>query len=102
MPAIFSSSRSRGPRSLTRYLFIWLTYIGSAYAIYDGSHTEIDILQQIIIKSKIKDKAHALNILEILAIVSTFLFLVAFGKIFFSYMVKIFQMAQASPTMHTQ
>ena len=27
---------------LTRYLFIWLTYIGSAYAVYEGSHTEID------------------------------------------------------------
>ena len=85
---------------LTRYLFIWLTYIGSAYAIYDGSHTEIDMWQQIIIRSKIRDKARALASLEILAIVSTFLFLVAFGKIFFSYMVKIFQMAQASPTMH--
>ena len=23
---------------LTRYLFIWLTYIGSAYAVYEGSH----------------------------------------------------------------
>ncbi|MFR6092592.1 MAG: hypothetical protein ACLUIR_04350 [Faecalibacterium prausnitzii] len=26
--------------------FIWLTYIGSAYAICDNSHTEIDVLKQ--------------------------------------------------------
>ena len=32
---------------LTRYLFIWLTYIGSAYAVYEGSHTEIDVLKQV-------------------------------------------------------
>ena len=33
---------------LTRYLFIWLTYIGSAYAVYEGSHTEIDVLKQVV------------------------------------------------------
>ena len=29
---------------LTRYLFIWLTYIGSAYAICDNNHTEMDTM----------------------------------------------------------
>ena len=37
---------------LTRYLFIWLTYIGSAYAICDNSHTEIDVLKQVLMKIK--------------------------------------------------
>lgn len=36
----------------TRYLFIWLTYIGSAYAICDNSHTEIDVLKQVLMKIK--------------------------------------------------
>lgn len=37
---------------LTRYLFIWLTYIGSAYAVYEGSHTEIDVLKQVVANFK--------------------------------------------------
>ena len=60
---------------LTRYLFIWLTYIGSAYAVYEGSHTEIDVLK------------------------STFLFLLVFGKLFFDYMMTIWATTQTSPTM---
>lgn len=85
---------------ITRYLFIWLTYIGSAYAIYDGSHTEIDVFQQILLKSKSKNKDKALKGLNIMAIVSTFAFLVIFGKIFFDYMMKIWATTQTSPTMH--
>lgn len=85
---------------LTRYLFIWLTYIGSAYAVWDGSHTEIDILKQIILKSKSPHQARNLKILEVLAIVSTFTFLTFFAKIFFDYMMRIWATTQTSPTMH--
>ena len=55
---------------LTRYLFIWLTYIGSAYAVY-----------------------------ELFSILSTFLFLLVFGKLFFDYMMTIWATTQTSPTM---
>ena len=85
---------------LTRYLFIWLTYIGSAYAIYDGSHTEIDVLKQVILKSKGPRRDSALKTLELLAILTTFAFLVVFGKIFFDYMMRIWATTQTSPTMH--
>ena len=68
---------------LTRYLFIWLTYIGSAYAVYEGSHTEIDVLR----------------LLELFAILSTFLFLLVFDKLFFDYMMTIWATTQTSPTM---
>lgn len=85
---------------LTRYLFIWLTYIGSAYAIYDGSHTEIDVLKQVILKSKSPHRDFSLKALELLAILTTFAFLVAFGKIFFDYMMRIWATTQTSPTMH--
>lgn len=84
---------------LTRYLFIWLTYIGSAYAICDNSHTEIDVLKQVLNKIKGPSREKWLKALEVAAIVSTFAFLVVFGKLFFSYMMKIFATTQTSPTM---
>lgn len=85
---------------LTRYLFIWLTYIGSAYAIYYGQHTEIDVVQQMIVKSKSEKKEAALKGLRLAAIISTFAFLVVFGKVFFDYMMVIWAKTQTSPTMH--
>lgn len=85
---------------LTRYLFIWLSYIGSAYAIYYGQHTEIDVLQQVILKSKSDKKEKALKALRLAAIISTFAFLVVFGKVFFDYMMVIWAKTQTSPTMH--
>ena len=84
---------------LTRYLFIWLSYIGSAYAVYDGSHTEIDVLKQVILKSKGARREVALKILEVLSIVTTFAFLMVFGKLFFDYMMRIWATTQTSPTM---
>lgn len=70
----------------TRYLFIWLTYIGSAYAICDNSHTEIDVLKQVLMKIKGPAREKWLKALEVAAIVSTFAFLVVFAKLFFDYM----------------
>ena len=83
----------------TRYLFIWLTYIGSAYAICDNSHTEIDVLKQVLMKIKGPAREKWLKALEAAAIVSTFAFLVVFAKLFFDYMMKIFGTTQTSPTM---
>lgn len=85
---------------LTRYLFIWLTYIGSAYAVYYGQHTEIDVLQQVILKSKSRNREKGLKALRIASIVSTFAFLVVFGRVFFDYMMTIWAKTQTSPTMH--
>ena len=85
---------------LTRYLFIWLTYIGSSYALYYGQHTEIDMLQQVILKSRSGNREKGLKALRIAAIVSTFAFLVVFGKVFFDYMMVIWTKTQTSPTMH--
>ena len=85
---------------LTRYLFIWLSYIGSAYAVYQGSHTEIDVLRQAFNNMKEPLRSKGLRMLELFAIVSTFLFLVFFGQIFFNYMIRIWHTTQTSPTMH--
>lgn len=83
---------------LSRYLFIWLTYIGSAYALYEGGHVEIDIFEQILKRGKAKERN--LRVLKILSIFSTFLFLLVFGKEFLSYMLTIWAKTQTSPTMH--
>ena len=85
---------------LTRYLFIWLSYIGSAYAVYEGSHTEIDVLRQAFGSMKEPLRSRGLRVLELFAIVSRFLFLAFFGQIFFSYMMRIWRTTQTSPTMH--
>ena len=84
---------------LARYLFIWLTYVGSAYALNEGGHIEIDVCQQVIEKSKLKRKDVALKVLEVVSIVSTTLFLVVFSKIFWDYMMVIWASTQTSPTM---
>lgn len=86
---------------LTRYLFIWLTYIGSAYACYECSHTEIDIFEQILKKNKDPQKrAKSLRGLSLVSYAATGAFLIYFSKIFFDYMMKIWKTTQTSPTMH--
>lgn len=85
---------------LSRYLFIWLTYIGAAYAIDEGSHVEIDIFAQML--KKIKDderREKALNALTAVSMFCTCAFLIVFGQIFWAYMMKIWQTTQTSPTM---
>ena len=57
---------------LTRYLFIWLTYIGSAYAVYEGSHTEIDVLKQVVANFKEPARRQGLRLLELFAICPPF------------------------------
>jgi TRAP-type C4-dicarboxylate transport system permease small subunit len=85
---------------LSRYLFIWLTYIGSAYAIDEGGHIEIDVCKQVLEKLKNKKfREKALSALEVAALLTTCAFLIVFGKIFWAYMMKIWTTTQTSPTM---
>ena len=86
---------------LARYLFIWLTYIGSSYALNQGGHIEIDICKQAIEKTRLfKNKARGLKILEVASITSTMVFLIIFCKIFLEFMMQFWGSAQTSPTMH--
>lgn len=85
---------------ISRYLFIWLTYIGSAYAVYYGQHTEIDVLAQAFGKAKEPVRGHGLKFIRYAAIMSTFCFQVIFAKVFWDYMMTVFSSAQTSPTMH--
>ena len=87
---------------LSRYLFIWLTYIGSAYALNEGSHIEIDVFKQIIESNHVfaKHRAQWLKGLHIAGLASTSVFLILFGKIFFDFMMKFWGTSQTTPTMH--
>ena len=84
---------------LSRYLFIWLTYIGSAYALNEGSHIEIDVFKQIIESNHIfaKHRAQWLKGLHIAGLASTSVFLILFGKIFFDFMMKFWGRARRRP-----
>lgn len=87
---------------LSRYLFIWLTYIGSAYALNEGSHIEIDVFKQIIESNRAfaKHRQQWLKGLHVAGLASTAVFLVLFGKIFFDFMMKFWGTSQTTPTMH--
>ena len=86
---------------LARYLFIWMTYIGSAYAVNEGTHVEIDVFEQTIKSLKIfKKKELWIKCLNALSLIVTGVFLVVFCNIFWDYMMRFWQSSQTSPTMH--
>ena len=85
---------------LARYLFIVLTFVGSSYAYYTHDHIEIDILNQVIRSSKLKNKDKVIKGIGIMGNVATMIFLVIFNGIFWGYLAKIFDMGLLSPTMH--
>ena len=87
---------------ISRYLFIWLTYIGSAYALNEGGHIEIDVFKQVIQKGKLFEKHREswLKGLEVASLTSTSIFLIIFGKIFYDFMMKFWGTSQTTPTMH--
>ncbi len=86
---------------LARYLFIALTFLGSAYAYARREHIEIDVITQIFLSIKaIKNKAAVRKVFHILANISTSAFIVIFARIFFQYLMKIKKMNLLSPTMH--
>ncbi len=90
-----------GLRNSPWYLFIWLTYIGSAYAVYEGSHTEIDVLKQVVANFKEPARRQGLRLLELFAILSTFLFSLfwCLASCFFDYMMTILGHDPDLPTM---
>ncbi len=54
---------------LARYLFVWTSYLGSAYALNEGGHIEVDIVPQLAQKvSFIKNKKKFMNDLELAGI----------------------------------
>ena len=86
---------------LARYLFIMLTFIGAAYACARREHIEIDIINQVLEKvPAIKHPDTAKRIINIIADISTIIFLVIFNSIFGDYMAQIAKLGLESATMH--
>ena len=86
---------------LARYLFIILTFIGAAYTCGHHDHIEIDIINQVLEKiPAIKDTARAKRMVDVVANITTIIFLVVFNSIFWGYMAQIRKLNLLSPTMH--
>ena len=86
---------------LARYLFVWTSYIGSAYALNEGGHIEVDIVPQLAQKiSFIKNKKKFVDGLEFVANIITLIFLLYFCYIWTGYLGIVRNSTQTSPTMH--
>lgn len=86
---------------LARYLFIILTFIGAAYACGHHDHIEIDIINQVLEKiPAIRDTARAKKMVDVVANITTIIFLAVFNSIFWGYMMQINKLNLLSPTMH--
>lgn len=86
---------------LARYLFIVLTFIGAAYACGHHDHIEIDIINQVLEKiPAVKNQARAKKTVDIVANITTVVFLAVFNFIFWGYMMQIQKLNLLSPTMH--
>ncbi len=67
----------------TRYAFIWLCWIGSAYAFYNGSHIEINLFDSIVGKRENAEKIS--RGLTKVGILISLVFLICFTVIYFGY-----------------
>lgn len=86
---------------LARYLFVWTSYLGSAYALNEGEHIEVDIVPQLAQKvSFIKNKKKFIDGLEFIANIITLVFLLYFCFIWAEYLGIVSKSTQTSPTMH--
>lgn len=86
---------------LARYLFVWLTYIGSAYALNEGQHVEIDIAPQVVGKlTFFRNKKEVNRFFEYTSAIGSVLFLIVFCVIFNSFILFVMKGTMTSPTMH--
>lgn len=83
---------------LCRYLFIWASYIGSAYAIYSCDHIEIDIINNLF-NSKFRNPQKALAILKKIILIVITVFCIYFFDIYYAYVAQIAQLKQYSGAM---
>ena len=91
---------------LARYLFVWTSYLGSAYALNEGGHIDGIFLQSklsITLAQKvsfIKNKKKFIDGLEFIANIITLVFLLYFCFIWAEYLGIMSKSIQTSPTMH--
>lgn len=88
---------------LSRYLFVWMTYLAGGYALHTGGQIEIDIAPTLIRSIKAwstEQKERMILILKSVGLLITVIFLLAFCWVFGNYILFISQGSQTSQTMH--
>ncbi|MEG1875721.1 MAG: TRAP transporter small permease [Angelakisella sp.] len=83
---------------LARYLFIAMTFIGSATAFASGGHIGIDLVDTVVEKHS-KQPEKIIGIFNKLAIVITIAFMLAFSIFYFDYLLTIGKHPQTSANM---
>jgi len=81
-----------------RYLFIWTSYLGGAYALFHWEHIEIDLIDSVIAK-KAKDPAHTTWWLKKISTLIVVIFLLYFLSIYYSYVQQIASFGQVSAAL---
>ena len=80
-----------------RYIFIWMVFVGSGYAMATKEHINIDIMEKIFAKTKNKDKAK--KIMLVISTCAGILFLLVFSSIYMQYLQRISNHVQYSPAL---
>ena len=69
---------------LCRYLFIWTSFVGSAYAVWMSEHIEIDLIDNVI-KAKFKDAEKVLAGLKKIVLLVIIVFSLYFLNLYYGY-----------------
>lgn len=83
---------------LCRYLFIWTSYIGGAYALLRWEHIEIDLIDTIISK-KVKDPARTMWYMKKITILMVVAYLIHFISVYYSYIQQVASFGQISAAL---
>ena len=81
-----------------RYLFIWTSYIGGAYAVFHWNHIEIDLMDNII-RKRAGDPERALRVLRKVSILLVVAFLAYFLSVYSAFVQQIAAHGQKSAAM---
>ena len=83
---------------LCRYLFIWTSFVGSAYAVWMSEHIEIDLIDNVI-KAKFKDAEKVLAGLKKIVLLVIIVFSLYFLNLYYGYVEQIARLKQYSGAM---
>ena len=83
---------------LARYLFVLMSFVGSAYALANSSHIEINLIDQVVQKY-FRNPIRMRRIIEASGIILTIVFLCVFGVVFSEFLSNIARRGQASASM---
>ena len=83
---------------LCRYLFIWTSFIGSAYAVWTFEHIEIDLIDNVF-KAKFKNPDYALAWLKKVVLILIAVFSMYFLDLYLDYVLQIAKLKQYSGAM---